>query len=349
MKVLTVIGARPQIIKAAAVSGPLRRAACEVLVHTGQHYDASMSDRFFSELDIPAPEYHLGIGSAPHGVQTGRMLIALEPVIERERPDRVLVYGDTNSTLAGALAAVKLGIPVIHVEAGLRSCNREMPEEINRILADHMADVLCCPSDRAARNLAAEGVARGVHVTGDVMRDLVERARPRLDRRVLDSLGLAPGAYALLTLHRAHNTDDAARLAGILGALMDAPMPIVFPVHPRTRDALAAAGRMPAGSLRAIEPAGYHDILALQQHARVVLTDSGGVQKEAYWLGVPCVTLRDETEWGETVDAGWNRLVGSDPVAIRAALHDLRVPDARPELYGDGRAAERVAELASRP
>jgi len=344
--VLTVVGARPQIIKAAAVSGPLRRVATEVLVHTGQHYDASMSDRFFSELDVPAPEYHLGIGSAPHGVQTGRMLIALEPVIERERPDRVLVYGDTNSTLAGALAAAKRGIPVVHVEAGLRSCNRDMPEEINRIVTDRVADVLCCPSDRAVRNLAAEGITRGVHVTGDVMRDLLERARPRLDRRMLDALGLTPGTYTLLTLHRAHNTDDAERLAAILGALVDAAMPIVFPVHPRTRDALAAAGRGLAGALRPIDPVGYHDMLALQQHARVVLTDSGGVQKEAYWLGVPCVTLRNETEWMETVDAGWNRLVGSDPAAIRAALNDVRTPDMRPELYGDGRAAERVAALA---
>jgi UDP-GlcNAc3NAcA epimerase len=344
--VLTVVGARPQIIKAAAVSGPLRRVATEVLVHTGQHYDASMSDRFFSELDVPAPEYHLGIGSAPHGVQTGRMLIALEPVIERERPDRVLVYGDTNSTLAGALAAAKRGIPVVHVEAGLRSCNRDMPEEINRIVTDRVADVLCCPSDRAVRNLAAEGITRGVHVTGDVMRDLLERARPRLDRRMLDALGLTPGTYTLLTLHRAHNTDDAERLAAILGALVDAAMPIVFPVHPRTRDALAAAGRGLAGALRPIDPVGYHDMLALQQHARVVLTDSGGVQKEAYWLGVPCVTLRNETEWMETVDAGWNRLVGSDPAAIRAALNDVRTLDMRPELYGDGRAAERVAALA---
>ena len=347
MKVLTVVGARPQIIKAAAVSGPLRRAVREVLVHTGQHYDPQMSDQFFRELDVPAPDHHLGIGSAPHGVQTGRMLEALEPVMESERPDRVLVYGDTNSTLAGALAAAKLGIPVVHVEAGLRSYNRAMPEETNRVVTDHVADLLCCPGDRAVRNLAAEGITRGVHVTGDVMRDLLERMRPSLTLDTLTTMGLAPRTYSLLTLHRAQNTDDGERLARILGTLAGAGEPIVFPVHPRTRQALASAGSFDAGSLRMIEPLGYRDMLALQQHARVVITDSGGVQKEAYWLGVPCITLRDETEWVETVDAGWNRLVGSDPAAIRAALRDVPTPAARPDLYGDGRAAERIAALVS--
>jgi UDP-GlcNAc3NAcA epimerase len=345
MKVLTVVGARPQIIKAAAVSGPLRRRVREVLVHTGQHYDDRMSDQFFRELDLPAPDHHLGIGSGSHGVQTGRMLEALEPVVISERPDRVLVYGDTNSTLAGALVAAKLGVPIVHVEAGLRSYNRSMPEETNRIVADHLADVLCCPGDRALRTLAAEGITRGVHVTGDVMRDLLERARPRLDGEPAAARGLTSGAYALLTLHRANNTDDAERLARILGAVADAPMPVVFPIHPRTRRALAAAGGPSVGSLRMIEPLGYYEMLSLLQHARVVLTDSGGVQKEAYWLGVPCVTLREETEWVETVDAGWNRLVGSDPAAIRRALADTDPPAVRPNLYGEGCAAERIAEL----
>jgi UDP-GlcNAc3NAcA epimerase len=347
MKVLTVVGARPQIIKAAAVSGPLRRRVREVLVHTGQHYDDGMSDQFFRELDVPAPDYHLGIGSGSHGEQTGRMLAAIEPVIVSERPDCALVYGDTNSTLAGALAAAKLCVPVVHVEAGLRSYNRAMPEETNRIVADHVASLLCCPGDRAARNLAAEGITRGVHVTGDVMRDLVERARPRLDDEVLLARGLTRGAYGLLTLHRAHNTDHPDRLARILGVLADLPMPIVFPVHPRTRHALAAEVAVPGGSLRMIEPVGYADMLTLQRSARVVLTDSGGVQKEAYWLGVPCVTLREETEWTETVDAGWNRLVGSDPRAIRAAIADARRPDAHPNLYGDGCAGERIAALVA--
>jgi UDP-N-acetylglucosamine 2-epimerase len=348
MKVLTVVGARPQIIKAAAVSGPLRRRVHEVLVHTGQHYDDRMSDQFFRELEVPAPDHHLGVGSAAHGVQTGRMLAALEPVMIAERPDRVLVYGDTNSTLAGALAAAKLGIPVVHVEAGLRSFNRAMPEEVNRIVADHLATLLCCPGARAVGNLAAEGITVGVHVTGDVMRDLLERARAGLDDQPLAARGLTPAGYALLTLHRAHNTDDAERLAAILGAVADAPMPIVFPVHPRTRHALATTGAAaPAGSLRMIEPVGYREMLTLQRRARVVLTDSGGVQKEAYWLGVPCITLRDETEWVETVEAGWNRLVGARPAAIRAALSSSGMPPTRPNLYGDGCAAERIAELVA--
>jgi UDP-N-acetylglucosamine 2-epimerase len=347
VKVLTVVGARPQIIKAAAVSGPLRRAVREVLVHTGQHYDAQMSDQFFRELDVPAPDHHLGVGSAPHGVQTGRMLAALEPVLEEERPDRVLVYGDTNSTLAGALAAAKRRIPVVHVEAGLRSYNRAMPEEINRVVTDHLAELLCCPGDRAVRNLAAEGITRGVHVTGDVMRDLLERVGPSLDGGALTRLGLTAGGYSVLTLHRPHNTDDAERLAAILGALADADELIVFPVHPRTRHALTAADRPRVGALQMIEPLGYRDMLTLQQHARLVLTDSGGVQKEAYWLGVPCITLRDETEWVETVEAGWNRLVGSDAAAIRGALSDVSRPSVRPDLYGDGRAAEHVAALVA--
>jgi UDP-GlcNAc3NAcA epimerase len=349
MKVLTVVGARPQIIKAAAVSGPLRRRVHEVLVHTGQHYDDRMSDQFFRELDVPAADHHLGVGSATHGVQTGRMLAAIEPVMIAERPDRVLVYGDTNSTLAGALAAAKLGIPVVHVEAGLRSFNRAMPEETNRIVADHLADILCCPGERAVRNLAAEGIAAGVHLTGDVMRDLLERARAGLDDEPLSARGLTAGGYALLTLHRAHNTDDADRLAGILAALAGASMAVVFPVHPRTRHALASTGAdAVAGSLRMIDPLGYREMLALERGARVVVTDSGGVQKEAYWLGVPCITLRDETEWVETVETGWNRLVGGSPAAIRAALSEISTPATRPNLYGDGCAAERIAELVAR-
>jgi UDP-N-acetylglucosamine 2-epimerase len=347
VKVLTVVGARPQIIKAAAVSGPLRRAVREVLVHTGQHYDARMSDQFFRELDVPAPDHHLGIGSGPHGAQTGRMLEALEAVIVSESPDRVLVYGDTNSTLAGALAAAKLGVPIVHVEAGLRSFNRSMPEEINRVLTDHVAALLCCPGENAARNLAREGIASGVHVTGDVMRDLLERIRPSLDERILGELALTSKGYVLLTLHRAHNTDDRDRLAGILAALADAGEPVIFPVHPRTRHALGQMGLAPRGSLRMIDPVGYRDMLALQQHARIVLTDSGGVQKEAYWLGVPCATLRDETEWTETVDTGWNRLVGSRAAAISEALAARVAPIAHPELYGDGRAADRIAALVA--
>jgi len=345
MKILTVVGARPQFIKAAAVSAPLRRAAQEILVHTGQHYDAGMSDRFFTELNLPDPDYHLGVGSGLHGAQTGQMLAGIESAILSEQPDRVLVYGDTNSTLAGALAAAKLGVPIVHVEAGLRSLNRSMPEEINRVVVDHLSTILCCPGPGAVANLAAEGIARGVHVTGDVMRDLVEGALPTLDDRILATLGLTPRGYSVLTFHRAQNTDDPARLLRILGALAHASEPIVFPAHPRTIRALAALGAAVTAPIRIVDPVGYGDMLSLQRWARLVITDSGGVQKEAYWLGVPCVTLRDETEWTETVDAGWNRLVGSDPEAVRAAMNGWTPPPVRPQLYGDGQAAGRIVAL----
>jgi UDP-N-acetylglucosamine 2-epimerase len=345
VKIFTVIGARPQFIKAAAVSGPLRRRATEILLHTGQHYDVSMSDRFFDELSLPEPDYHLEVGSASHGRQTGTMLAGIEAALETEQPDKVLVYGDTNSTLAGALAAAKLGIAVVHVEAGLRSFNRAMPEEINRVVADHLADCLCCPGDRAVSNLANEGITRGVHVTGDVMRDLLERARPALTDAVLDRMDVAPGKYLLLTLHRAENADEAVRLCRIVTTMAGVREPVIFPVHPRTREALAALGFSPSGSLRMMEPLGYADTLSLQRRARLVVTDSGGIQKEAYWLGVPCVTLREETEWTETVDAGWNRLAGSDPARIQQALEGWTAPPNRADLYGDGRAAERIADL----
>jgi UDP-GlcNAc3NAcA epimerase len=342
--ILTIVGARPQFIKAAAVSATLRRRAREVLVHTGQHFDAGMSDRFFQELRIPEPDRHLAVGSGPHGDQTGRMLSGIEQAILETRPDRVLVYGDTNSTLAGALAAAKLQVPVVHVEAGLRSFNRAMPEEVNRVVTDHLADVLCCPSAAAAANLAAEGIRRGVHVTGDVMRDLLDRMLAASDPSILETLGLAPGRYILLTIHRAANTGDLDRLRRILAAMAGADEPVVFPVHPRTRQALTD---MPSagGAIRPIAPVGYLQMLALERHARLIATDSGGVQKEAYWLGVPCVTLREETEWTETVDAGWNRLTGSDPARITAAITSWIPPIERAALYGDGRAAERITDL----
>ena len=348
MKILTVVGARPQFIKAAAVSGPLRRRATEILLHTGQHYDASMSDRFFEELPLPKPDHHLGVGSGSHAQQTAAMLNGIEGAIEQERPDKVLVYGDTNSTLAGALAAAKLGVPIVHVEAGLRSFNRTMPEEINRVVADRLADCLCCPGDRAAGNLASEGITRGVHVTGDVMRDLIERARPALTDAALGRSGVTPGHYLLLTLHRAENTDDPTRLCRILSTIAGASEPVIFPVHPRTRHALAGLGLPETGAIRMVEPLGYADMLSLQRRARLVVTDSGGLQKEAYWLGVPCVTLRDETEWVETVDAGWNQLVGSDPVRIRQALNEWTPSASRPDLYGDGSSAERIADLITK-
>ncbi|MDW8234486.1 MAG: UDP-N-acetylglucosamine 2-epimerase (non-hydrolyzing), partial [Roseiflexaceae bacterium] len=310
MNIVTIVGARPQFIKAAAVSRVLRLRHREVLVHTGQHYDANMSAVFFDELGIPPPDVNLAVGSASHGAQTGAMLAKIEEVLLAECPDWVLVYGDTNSTLAGALAAAKLHIPVAHVEAGLRSFNRAMPEEINRVLTDHISDLLLCPSETAVENLAREGITRGVVLIGDVMADALRLAVERADDSVLESSGVQQGSYALATVHRAENTDDPLRLQGILTGLTLLDMPVIFPAHPRARRAIAALGWTPPAHMRLIDPVGYLNMIALMRGARVVLTDSGGVQKEAYWLGVPCVTLRDETEWVETVTCGWNTLAG---------------------------------------
>ena len=347
MKVATVIGARPQFIKAAAVSRLLRDHYTEILIHTGQHYDENMSDVFFLELGIPTPDYNLGVGSGPHGAQTGEMLTRIEQVLLSQKPDRVLVYGDTNSTLAGALAAVKLHIPVAHVEAGLRSFNRAMPEEINRILTDHVSDLLFCPSEVARQHLAGEGITHGVHVVGDVMADTLlyaaERARQR--STILEDLGLQPGNYLLATVHRAENTDDSARLHAILAAFAAVREPIIFPIHPRTRQRIVDQGVqaiLEGSQVKLIEPLGYLDMVRLEQSARMILTDSGGIQKEAYWLKIPCITLRDETEWIETVENGWNCLVGADCEKIVQAVATFRPPPSHPGLYGDGRAAERM-------
>lgn len=348
MHIVTIVGARPQFIKAAAISRVLRQRHREVLVHTGQHYDASMSDVFFRELDIPAPDVNLAVGSASHGAQTGAMLAKIEAVLLAERPDWVLVYGDTNSTLAGALAAAKLHIPVAHVEAGLRSFNRAMPEEINRILTDHISALLLCPSQTAVDNLAREGITRGVTLVGDVMADVLRLAVERADTALPDIPGVASGAYALATVHRAENTDDAARLRGILTGLSLLDMPVIFPVHPRAHRAIATLGWTPPDHVHLIEPVGYLSMVALMRSARVILTDSGGVQKEAYWLGVPCVTLRDETEWVETVMHGWNILVGADPERIVAAARQPSPSAPRPPLYGDGHAAERCVAALER-
>jgi len=337
--ILTVVGARPQFIKAADVSSALRQQHREILLHTGQHYDECMSEQFFRELRVPKPDYELGVGSGTHAEQTGRMLVGIEEAVQRERPAVVLVYGDTNSTLAGALAATKLHVLVAHVEAGLRSFNRRMPEETNRIVADHVSDLLFCPSDTAARNLAREGITRGVHVVGDVMAETLRQFSDAASNgRLLASLGLTRGAYVLATVHRAENTDDADRLQAIVTALEQLDDPVVLPAHPRLRLALHHVRRQPAAQVRLIEPVGYLDMIELQRHARLVMTDSGGVQKEAYWLGVPCVTLRDETEWVETVEAGWNRLVGADTTRILDAARSCTRPSLHPELYG-GRGA----------
>lgn len=346
MKVVSVVGARPQFIKAAAVSRVLRRQHEEVLLHTGQHYDDLMSDVFFRELDLPRPDVNLGVGSASHGRQTGEMLIGIERVLQEERPDWVLIYGDTNSTLAGALAAAKLGIPLAHVEAGLRSFNRTMPEEINRVVADRLSDLLFCPTQTAVENLAREGITSGVHLVGDVMYDILLWSLPLAERRsgILERLGVVPGTYLLATIHRAGNTDIRENLSAIVAGLNATGEPVVFPLHPRTRRALTRWGIVPAENVRLIEPVGYLDMLVLERNARLILTDSGGVQKEAYWLGVPCLTLREETEWVETVEAGWNILVGTSVERLIEAVHTFRPRGDRPAFFGDGRAGEKIVE-----
>jgi UDP-GlcNAc3NAcA epimerase len=349
MKVLSIVGARPQFIKAAPVGRALRRVAREVLVHTGQHYDHGMSAVFFDELHIPEPHYNLGVGSGSHGWQTGQMLIRIEEVLLKELPDWVLVYGDTNSTLAGTLAAVKLHIPVAHVEAGLRSFNRRMPEEHNRVLTDHAANLLFCPTQTAVDNLAREGISHGVHLVGDVMYDALQYNAALSEQRsdVLARLRLPRGDYALVTVHRPRNADDPTRLQDILMALDEISVagPVVLPAHPRTRKAMDALGYRPGPGLRVIGPVGYLDMLALEKHARLILTDSGGVQKEAYLFGVPCLTLREETEWVETVEVGWNLLVGADRAAIVRAARGFHPQQPPPPLFGDGQASVRIVAL----
>jgi UDP-GlcNAc3NAcA epimerase len=355
VKVLTVVGNRPQFVKAAAVSGRLRERASEVLVHTGQHYDRGLSAVFFEELGVPPPEHQLGVGSGSQAAQTGETMVRLEPVIEAERPDAVLVYGDTNATLAAALVAAKLVVPLAHVEAGMRSFDRTMPEEINRVAADRLADLLLCSTETAVENLRREGLGEGARLVGDVMADVAERFGPIADRRsgVLDRLGLQPGGYLLATAHRAGNVDDPtelARLVEVLRAAAERFGPLVFPIHPRTRERLAAAGLLAdfesAPGIEPCEPLGYLDFACLLRGARAVLTDSGGLQKEAYLAGVPCATLREETEWVETVDVGWNRLVGLDAERALEALERLDEVRAgeRPPLYGDGDAGRRVVD-----
>ncbi|HJX39112.1 MAG TPA: UDP-N-acetylglucosamine 2-epimerase (non-hydrolyzing) [Anaerolineae bacterium] len=345
MKVASVVGARPQFIKAAPLDRELRRLCTHVLIHTGQHYDFSMSAVFFEELHIPEPDYNLGVGSASHGRQTGEMLIRIEETLEQERPDCLLVYGDTNSTLAGALAAAKLHLPVAHVEAGLRSFNRSMPEEINRVLTDHVADILFCPTETARSNLSREGIAQGVFNFGDVMYDAVLQSREVLDRpsSLLSSLGLLPGSYLLVTVHRPSNTDQEENLSSILDALRETGEEVIFPAHPRTRQALARLGSEVPSNVRLLEPVSYVNMLLLERNARLILTDSGGMQKEAYFFGVPCITLREETEWVETVEAGWNLLVGASKPRILQAARDFHPQGDRPEIFGDGRASERIA------
>ena len=349
MKFATILGTRPQFIKASPLSHELRQHHEEVLVHTGQHYDSGMSDIFFKELALPVPDYHLGVGSGPHGAQTGAMLAAIEGVLQKEAPDAVIVYGDTNSTLAGALAAAKLHLPVAHVEAGLRSFNRRMPEEINRVLVDHLSTWLFAPSEVSREQLAREGIREGVHVVGDIMADAVRLHGERAAQsRTLERLGLRPGAFYLATVHRAENTDEPDALRSILRALGALDKPVVLPIHPRTEKRAAELEITVGANVRVLPPQGYLAMLALERGAACILTDSGGMQKEAYYLEVPCVTLRNETEWVETVATGWNTLTGTEPERILAAV--ARRSDggaSHPELYGDGMTARRIAEILS--
>jgi UDP-GlcNAc3NAcA epimerase len=347
MKVLTVIGNRPQFIKAAAVSPRLRERHEELLVHTGQHFDDELSGVFFAELGLPAPDRELGVALGSNASQTARMLTALEPIVDSESPDVVLVYGDTNSTLAGALAGAQSGVPVAHVEAGMRSFDRTMPEELNRVLADHASSLLLCSSAAAVSNVQREGVLGAVELVGDVMVDVATAVQPRARERVelVSARGLRPGGYALATAHRAGNVDDRARLEALVELLCRMPLPVLFAVHPRTRVRLDTADLLSrlesCGPVVIAPPVGYVELAALLCNARAVLTDSGGLQKEAYLAGVPCITLRATTEWTETVELGWNVLVDLDaPEAVHAL--ERPVPAQRPPLYGDGRAGERV-------
>jgi UDP-N-acetylglucosamine 2-epimerase len=375
MKMVTIVGARPQFIKAAAVSRAIQKfnkresRIQEIWVHTGQHYDYLMDKVFFEELELPKPDYHLGVGSGSHARQTGIMLEKIEAVLQKEKPEVVMVYGDTNSTLSGALAAAKLNIPVVHVEAGLRSYNRTMPEEINRLLTDHLSAFLFCPTDQAIRNLLKEGIKDGrtriVKNVGDVMYDsiLYYSKLAEKESTILKDLGLAGPApnselktpnYYLATLHRAENTDDPKRLKSILEALneLGRKVPIILPLHPRTKKRIKVYHLSTlCERIKLIDPASYLDMLILEKNAKAILTDSGGVQKEAYWLKVPCFTLRDETEWVETIKSGWNVLIGK---RVKRIVKEVGHMEGRRrylkgnEIFGDGRASQKIVQILIR-
>ncbi|MFA6450440.1 MAG: UDP-N-acetylglucosamine 2-epimerase (non-hydrolyzing) [bacterium] len=346
-KIMSIVGARPQFIKAWAVSLAIRERGRlqEFLVHTGQHYDAMMSDVFFEELNLPKPDIHLGIGGGNLGKQTERMVEKLEEAMAREKPALALIYGDTNSTLAGAIAAATLRIPIAHVEAGMRCGDLKMPEEINRVVADSVASIFFCPTETAVRNLESEGKVKNVHLSGDVMLDSFNRFQPLAlqNSKITETLGLSDGGYCLLTVHRAENADSPERLRSIFYGLSGAGLPVIFPVHPRTKKAVASGIAIP-DTIRMIEPLSYVDMLALESRAQIIATDSGGVQKEAYLAGVPCLTLRETTEWPETVAAGWNLLVGAGAAEIREGLRGFRPAGERPPIFGPAGAAGRIAE-----
>ncbi len=347
MKIVSIVGARPEFVQARPVSLALRGRHQEILIHTGQHYDYQMSQAFFDDLQLPVPDYNLEVGSGSHAHQTAEILVRLEEVVLKEQPDLIIIRGDTNSTLAGALVASKLHIPVAHIEAGERSYDRKMPEEVNRLVADRLADVFFCVSQTAVDQLAREGIEGSVYWVGDVMLDVMQEQLPvsRSRSRILERLDLEPKTYSLVTVHRAATTDDPKRLSDIVAALNSMREPIVFPVHPRTRKALEAAGLQFGEHICTIEPVGYLDMIRLEENAVRIATDSGGVQREAYFLKIPCLTLRDETEWSETVGAGWNRLVGTDPDKIQDAWLNFSTPVEYPPLFGDGKAGEKITAI----
>ena len=342
MKVLSIVGARPQFVKASVVSKALRQNHQEILLHTGQHYDDVMSKVFFDIMKIPQPDYNLEVGSGPHGWQKARMLEGIEKVLMDEKPDWMLVYGDTNSTLAGALAAAKLQVPVAHVEAGLRSFNMAMPEEVNRRLTDHISKLLFCPTQTAVDNLHNEGIRQGIHVVGDVMYDAAMEYS-QLETDILQRNNLTTDNYLLLTVHRPANTDNTQNLKNIFGALDG--QNVIFPAHPRTVHIMKEKGiQLPEG-IQLIAPVNYVESLALVKNASKLLTDSGGMQKEAYFFGTPCITLREETEWVETIELGWNILTGANPEKIKDAVKNFAPSGQRPEVYGDGKACQKIVQI----
>ncbi|MBN1466362.1 UDP-N-acetylglucosamine 2-epimerase (non-hydrolyzing) [candidate division KSB1 bacterium] len=342
MKILSLVGARPQFIKLAPLSCQIRQHHHEVILHTGQHFDGNMSDAFFTDLDIASPDYNLNINQGHHGEQTGRMLIEIERVLLAETPDMVIVFGDTNSTLAGALAGAKLHIPVIHVEAGLRSFNRQMPEELNRIVVDHVSDCLFAPTITAMNHLKTENLADNSFLTGDIMVDSLAEALARMRDSVLDSHGLEADSYYVLTLHRPYTVDHADKLMALLSRLADAPLPVLFPVHPRTRAVLEKYNLRLPRTIALIKPMGYLDFVHLMANATKILTDSGGIQKEAYILRKPCITLRTETEWVETVSSGWNLLLPPDEENLIERIESFRPPTHYTALFGENVAAKMV-------
>jgi UDP-GlcNAc3NAcA epimerase len=349
MKIFTVIGARPQFIKASVVSMAFQQAGIdEILIHTGQHFDSLMSDVFFQDLDLPQPHYHLDIHSLNHGAMTGRMMEKLEALMVADRPDWVCVYGDTNSTLAGALVAAKLHVPLAHIEAGLRSFNRQMPEEVNRVVTDHLSQLLFAPTPLAVQCLEQEGIIQGVHQVGDVMMDAILTYRDKAEQtsQILEKYQLMPGEFYLATIHRPSNTDDFIRLKAILESFHSLGYPVVFPIHPRTAARIKSMGLqeyLERDSIIPIPPVSYLDMIALENNCNAVITDSGGIQKEAYILGRPCFTMRDETEWQETIDAGWNHLV--QPETLNQNISNFKEPSETLNLYGLGKAAHQISEV----